>query len=525
MYITITKTRQKERRDQRGVALITVLFILVIAILVVSAVFTLGMTEIGSVTNNMRAEQALNLAEAGIDWAKANLITRTASNKTFPLGTGTGAGTVNVTITSSSLSATSTVYTIRSTSLIPGNGNSPDAQRAISANILYSVTSTGSSPVLSGFWKRPLTANVHLELFADNITVNAQDVQGPALLSNNAGYSGKIDTTQLTIYGGDPQVGYTGNPMQFPKAQPDTCSKMAAADPVTTPTRAFSYLLGQAQAGSPTQLTSTVTRGVTFTGGSIVFPSGHGYPNPVRLHDGTPSGGISYNVSIASTVNGTLYAEGNITIQGSNADQVIHGPIYVNGDMAVTGKNVSITGPLWVNGHIQISCNGTLNITGPIYVSDWFEIKAKYINLSGVIYAKTWIHFNSWQTITSTGPGVTLVSEGEVEMQVGTGSQEINLTALNGLGILAGDYLHILGAKYFSASGLLYAEDSIEFSVSEKFSLDGVFATKDHFKIATPKQLKLNWVDLSSVLPTEIGGASPTPVISITQQSWREVNP
>jgi hypothetical protein len=289
-----------------------------------------------------------------------------------------------------------------------------------------------------------------LELFADNITVNAQDVQGPALLSNNAGYSGKIDANTLTILGGTPNVGYkTGStPMQISPAGSVTTGT-ATADLVTTPTRAFSYLLNEAKAGS-----------------------------------GSPTGTI-----------------------------------------AVSGKtNYTIMGPLWVNGHIQISCNGTLNITGPIYVSDWFEINAKDINLSGVIYAKTWIHFNSWQTITSTGPGVTLVSEGEVEIKGGTGSQEINLTALNGLGILAGDYMHIW-AKYFSASGLLYAEDSIEFSVSEKFSLDGVFATKDHFKIATPKQLKLNWVDLSSVLPTEIGGASPTQVISITQQSWREVQP
>jgi len=534
--------RKDKILNQKGLALVTVFFIFLVALIVVGAIAIISVTEIGTTRTNQEAEQAFNLAEAGIDWAKAQL----AANYTYST-TGLFINTPNIGSSGTALvkvenpggTAPSTwTVTITAKGSVSGTAT---AARAIQNTMQITLTTTStSSGALSGFWKRPITANGFMELDvtdgAGNLTVNAQDVQGPALLTNSTGYSGYIHSDHLTINGGNPNVGYFGSALNEITGGTVTTAKTPTKDLVLTPTLAFSYLLAKAQAGSPTQLASP-TR-VSVTRGSydpVIFPTSHGYPSPVRLSGGSwPSGGISYdNLAMGSTVNGPLYTEGLITVAGNNANQVIRGPIYVRGYMAVVGKNVTLEGPIWVNGYLQITASDTLSITGPIYVNDTMEIKnSKAIVVRGVIYAKTWIHINGWQTITSTGAGVTFASDGQIETPGGSGLQKIEITGLNGLAFLSKtNWLHIT-AKQFTASGLLYAGNDIEFWQTELFTLNAgmMAATGNIFiKDSDLQQVTVNWADLSSVLPVGViggsGSSTTTTIVTSTPISWQEVAP
>ena len=574
--------------NQKGLALVTVFFIFLVALIVVGAIAIISVTEVGTTRINQEAEQAFNLAEAGIDWAKAKL----AESKYIFLTSGfiptPGIGTSETALVrvenGNRTGDTTWTVTITAKGFV-----SSTASRAIQNTIHITLTTTSSSSgALSGFWKRPMTSNGFMDLVVTDgkgdLIVNAQGVQGAAILSNSSAYyPHKIVADTLEINGGNPNVGHV---YDFNKWQPSgisppgsiTCTRVIA-EPVTTPTLAFAYLLTQSQAGSQVQLQiATPTRlGVTnTTNNTVTFPTSHGgYPTTgVRLVTGVawPSGGISYTVDHGATVTGPLYAEGDITIDGGEKAAVnepiyvtgnmtvsgnnvtlvgpiwvnkflqlpesdslsITGPLYVAGDMEVKGKNVTLVGPIWVNGWLHLEESDFLSITGPVYVKQELEINdANTIYVGGVIYAKEYIHMNSgWNTIDSTGTGVTLASDGEIEINEGSGSQKVDITGLKGMALLSkNSYLH-LSAKKFTASGLLYAGSDIELlqSASEKYTLNaGMMAAGGYISIKNVKQFELNWADLTSVLPAGViggsGSSTTTTIVTSTPISWQEVAP
>jgi len=530
--------RKHKILNQKGLALVTVFFIFLVALIVVGAIAIISVTEIGTTRTNQEAEQAFNLAEAGIDWAKAQLAaTCTFSTNGFIPTPGIGTSeTALVRVENGNPTGAPSTWTVTITAKGSVSGTAT-AARAIQNTMRITLTTTStSSGALSGFWTRPLTTNGVYNLTVTNgsgdLNITTSNTQGVAILSNS-NVAASISASKITVTGGVKNVGYTRNP---PKTWPLAVTQtLTVAEPIAVPSLAFTYLLAQSQAGSPTQVTTPTHQGVQRTGDSLIFPDSAAHPpesTPVRLKGGYDNGGIEFTAADHAMITGTLYAEGNIRILGNNANQVVRGPIYVVGYLSVTGKNITLTGPVYVGGNLILDASHDLTVTGPIYVYGDINIRnASSVTLGGVLYAHGNFYFSNTKKIETSELGVSLVSDKNINLIGGSGSEIIELKALNGLGLLAGGNITI-NAKQFDSNGLLYSTGDTNLSFNdgaENFDLSGVMAIGGSLKVANTKKFTLNWTNLSSVLPARViggsGSSTTTTIETSTPISWKEVAP
>jgi len=190
--------RKDKILNQKGLALLTVFFIFLVALIVVGAIAIISVTEIGTTRTNLDAEQAFNLAEAGIDWAKAQFSVPswklTASPSTMNVPSLSG---VVVTI-SGPTGTPSGSYTITSKGSVSGTAT---AARAIQVTILLTKSSTQST---SGMFERAITANGNIVL-GDHSTIGVSSPlpngDGIAMLSNYSGSNAVVVGTDFSIAG------------------------------------------------------------------------------------------------------------------------------------------------------------------------------------------------------------------------------------------------------------------------------------------------------------------------------------
>jgi Tfp pilus assembly protein PilX len=349
--------------NQKGLALLTVFFIFLVALIVVGAIAIISVTEIGTTRTNLDAEQAFNLAEAGIDWAKAQL----AANYTYST-TGSFINTPNIGSSGTALvkvenpggTAPSTwTVTITAKGFVSGT-----ASRAIQAS--YHLTRSGTQND-SGLFQRPITANGRITSGNNSsITVDTPSpLGGLSILSNYDGPNAISFGNNLTL---------TGSAGLMPNATSVGISssqivKPVPPDPVRTLTSTEIDFFRNAaiQQGHYYSTSQTWGSGITLAGGTYFV-----------------EGSLAVDNRFAG--NGTLVVNGNMTtdnkldwdstgnfalvILGGGVSELdgankatIAGLVYCNGD--ITFKNsCQITGALSCRGNVEFKNNLDLQYLG-----------------------------------------------------------------------------------------------------------------------------------------------------------------
>jgi hypothetical protein len=385
---------------QKGVALLTVVFVFAILSLVVAASIVLAKTDVSTSKNNERGNEALVIAEAGIDWTVAQFRANPKFSMTAPAVRPVGQGTYTVSIPT----LTSTYAVIKSVGYLPLNGSEPAANRAIQI-ILSLPQSTFDA---SAYWHRALhsegkiTGSGSGEVFVDG------DVpEGPTVQSNySASGQQSIDFSGSIYINGSPGLGYVPTvPPALPALPPDTghgLIQAVADDPV--PTMDFNYWRAKAKEAG------------TF---AKIKESGSSF----NLNGGYVTGNI--DISGSGTLNGIYFAEGNIDLSGSysgNATFISAHTIDMSGSMAVGNGSVALI----ANGEIDIS--GSQVITGLVYSSTRVEFSGSPI-FYGSIVSQGSIHFSGGGeihyrggsdlggVIPGTGTGSTTSLPGMIDWQ------------------------------------------------------------------------------------------------------------
>jgi len=387
---------------EKGLALITVVVIFAIVLLAVAGSIVLARTEFSTSQNNERAEQVLNLAEAGIDWAAAKL-------RAFPSLTDTsttmliGTGQTQAFITRTG----STVIVTSYGQIASGGSRTPTAQRAIQVVFLSQQGFDAGST-----WDRAITANSHVSA-SGNINIRWDDpVNGPTTQSNlvaanSIEFTGNINVT------GSPGVGYVqGGSARLTGNIGSTTTGQVPSDPV-----------GEIDLGYWRDLCLSQP-GVSTYSGNKSFSGNYSFTHGLYVN-----GNLS--LSGNATLSGIVFAEGNITISGNfsgNATFVSAKSITMTGNVDISGMsgvamianndltltgNKQIKGYLYAGGNVNwqgnanliggISCKGSLNFGGNVDIR--FRDFTDESNLPpGMSVSNSSLTLLSWQEISAVTP-------------------------------------------------------------------------------------------------------------------------
>jgi len=144
-------------RNQKGLALITVIVAFAIVLLAVGAVILISRTESSTVINNQQAEVAFQLAESGIDWGAAKVRANPDFSTTTTIIAQTPSYVVKVSVTNDPQTKTATII---SYSIVSGSSVTPTGSRAIQA----SFEITKKQIVTAGsLFKRAITCNGRID--------------------------------------------------------------------------------------------------------------------------------------------------------------------------------------------------------------------------------------------------------------------------------------------------------------------------------------------------------------------------
>jgi hypothetical protein len=452
---------------QKGVALVTVVLVMAILVLVVGVSIILAKTEVSTSQNNARAIEALALAEAGIDYAIAQLRdSNTLSPKILPpvfpkpdesnpiISTTMYLPTMSTTVTviRSLLNAQqgTETATVTAYSRIPDSGpNYPAANRAL--RVVFSYAGGTSSPTtvpVSNYWKRPITTNGTFQSNSNQFDVHASALSGPGMQSNAAitGNSIIMNSNNIQIEAGQPDVGYMN--------------------------------------GASARLTANDKHGTT-TG---TVPS-----------DLVPQMDFTYWAGLAKPSGSVLKTAAEI-----NSMDTVYGPVYVNGNLNITRNNIVIYGPLYVGGNFTVSVNN--------------------IKMDDVVYASgnITINSNTVRVPADSTKGLTMVAGGTFT----TGTNVLTIDGIGGYAILAQGNVAI-NSNTFNLVGLLYAGGNFQ-SNQNTINLTGAFAVRGNMTLNT-NTIDITWKDFSapgSDPPPGTGG-SGTGVGTGTGQwdlfNWQEI--
>ncbi|MCX5975563.1 MAG: hypothetical protein NTV33_01715 [Coprothermobacterota bacterium] len=353
--------RQKrgKRNNQRGIALITTVFLLAISVVAIGATIVLTHTEISTVVSSQRSQKAFSLAEAGVDWAAAKLradaaFSITSTTLLFDSGQ-----------TTISFERMGNNIIVVSQSQINGSDvQTPTAQRAI-----RTAFTTAAGFNASTLWHRAITTDGKLT-GSGNINIRFDDpAKGPTGQSNLAQansivFSGNIDVV------GSPGLGYVaGGSVQLNGNIGDTTKGLVPTDTITTPN--IAYWRGLAQAS-----------GHLYSGNQS-FPGNYTF-------DGLYVNG-NLSLSGNATLNGVVFAEGAITVAGNfrgNAVFVTPGSINMSGNVDISGMQ----GTAMIAG-TTLGLSGNKQIQGYLYAGGAATWTGN-ANLVGAITAKGAITFS-----------------------------------------------------------------------------------------------------------------------------------
>lgn len=338
--------------NQKGLALITVIFVFLIVALAVGATIILAGTERSTSKNSERAEQALAFAEAGIDWAAAKLRSNTDFTTSTTYVSVSQTGSVGVSVVQDQGSETATAYVV-SFSRIPAlDADTPTAARSI--RVIFRVEKSILN--ISGLFERAVTTDGFL-LAKNNATItissNLPHGDGVSLLSNYASSippavsfgSGLVLDGNVGLMDG---ATYSGlDPSQVTRTEPD---------PVRT-------------------LTSTE---LAFWQDKAI-QQGHYYEGNQNWGSGVTLDGVYYikgNLEIDNKLNGigTLVVEGNLWTKNKTTISSSSMAIIVTGTADIDMKNgASITGYIYCGGNIEFK--NSLTLVGAIVAKGNVEFK------------------------------------------------------------------------------------------------------------------------------------------------------
>ncbi|MCR4427799.1 MAG: hypothetical protein NUV68_00425 [Caldiserica bacterium] len=365
-------------KSERGLALITVIIVLAIVLVAVSATIILARSEISTSKNQERGTEVLHEAEAGISWAASQL----KANLNFAATTPTvPAGFPNVRVLVGQSPDGRTV-TVTAWATDPTLGDYPEAKRAIKATFQVRIEQQYS--------QRPFTANgtinFNSEKGANKLDIEYSGGSGPAILSNWSTDNPSVIFDPDVRFSGDPTtptIGYVAGGGVSPSTY-----KSAEYPPQPVPSMDWDYWKNTASSGGTIPGGTWSTNGMTVTGpklinGDLVINANNITLNGVFYVTGTVTIGANHiygNFTLVSeedivfTENGTIkihgnsafLAKGDVIIQHNASikyDSQKAGLIYAQGDFS--GYNVSIVdfnGAISVQGKIDLTIGAQFNV-------------------------------------------------------------------------------------------------------------------------------------------------------------------
>ncbi|MCX5973251.1 MAG: hypothetical protein NTU59_00970 [Coprothermobacterota bacterium] len=326
--------RHRRQNDQRGVALITTVFLLAISVVAIGATIVLTHTEISTSVSSQRSQKAFSLAEAGIDWAAAKLradaaLSITSTTLTFDSGQ-----------TTVSFERMGNTIIVVSQSRIDGSDvQTPTAQRAIRAAFAPAAGFNASS-----LWHRAITTDGKMTGGGKTIILSDDATMGPTVQSNLAekpsiDFNGNLDVV------GSPGLGYVeGGSAQIPKKSEETTAGLVPTDTITTPN--IPYWQGKAQEPGNRYVIGDLKLSGTATLSGVIFATG----------DIDISGNFTGNATIVSA--GSIKMTGSVDISG------MEGTAIISGGTLVLHGNKQIQGYLYAGGNV--TWTGNANLVGAI---------------------------------------------------------------------------------------------------------------------------------------------------------------
>jgi len=329
-------------RNQKGLALITVIVAFAIVLLAVGAVILISRTESSTVINNQQAEVAFQLAESGIDWGAAKVRANPDFSTTTTIIAQTPSYVVKVSVTNDPQTKTAT---ITSYSILSGSSVTPTGSRAIQA--AFKITKKQILTAGSLF-PRAITCNGKIEAKNNTkITITSSVPNDISVLSNYTGSGDAVSFgNNLDL---DGYVGIMGG-AHYSGLDPDQVK-------VTSP-----------------QTVRTLTEDEIEAWRSAAKEEDHYF---------TTTGTIDWGNGME--INGIYFIDGNLEIDNKFSGK---GTLVVNGNLTTKNKTDITAEPfaLIVLGNADLDMKNNAHITGYIYCEGDIEFKNN-LTLVGAISA------------------------------------------------------------------------------------------------------------------------------------------
>lgn len=328
---------------QKGQIIIIALIFMLVILVLVGALMNFVIQNVNATRRAVAGEQALQLADAGIDKAVWQL-NQTAGAYTGETNTAFGSGVFDVVVTSIS----GTEKEITSTGYVP-NKTSPVVRRQVKANVTTSTTSV-------------------------SFNYGVQVGDGGMVMNNNARVNGSVYSNGVIdgasgarITGTAYSAGATGR--IFDRLQIDGSAYAHQIDTnVTIGGNAHGYTMNQLTIGGNVYTNSisncTVGASVNYTSisnctvGGTYNPGYPGDPDPAPLPFPISNSQIQDWKDQAAT-GGTI--TGSYTLTNGAAASL--GPKKITGTLTLSNNAIlTLTGPIWVVGDISVSNNAIIRL-------------------------------------------------------------------------------------------------------------------------------------------------------------------
>lgn len=336
-----------EKNSSPGQILIIVLLFFLVVLVIAGALLGLVFQNVRGTRLGLTGEQAMQLAEAGVDRAIWQL-NETTGAYTGETGTVLGAGVFDVAVTTLS----SSLKEITATGYVPSKV-APQSTRQVKVQVTISTSSVSFNygvQVGEGGLEMENNSRVNGSVYSDGPIEggNGARITGTAY---SAGAAGRI-TEDLQIDGNayahqiDDDVNIGGNAYGY------------ILDDVTVGGNAFFNTIRNCTIGGNAYFT---TKTFCTIGGSQNTPYA-GEPDPPSLPLPISDQQIA-DWKDSAAAGGTI--SGSYTL--SNGAQGTLGPKKITGSLTLSNNaRLTLTGPLWVQGAIQIS-NGAILALDPSY--------------------------------------------------------------------------------------------------------------------------------------------------------------
>ncbi|MCR4429318.1 MAG: hypothetical protein NUV68_08315 [Caldiserica bacterium] len=347
-------------KEQKGIALITVVIATALIVILIGASILIAKTETSTSQTGIVSEQAFSAAEAGIDWAAAKIRNAADFATTTTTYLSIGDTTVGVKVTNnydpSTKTGTAVIYAY---SVKPPYAGTPTSMRAISATFRTEVS------ILSGWtmFERAITANGKIyaknnaEIKVASLLPNQDDI---SVLSNYNGPGdaveiGKLDYLdgKIGIMQGETVKGIPSGKWTY--AQPDPVPQLTetSSEIIAFKNEAISqgnYFEGNQDWGSGMTLSGiyyihgNLTVDNKLSGrGTIVVTGSFESKNKTEITSDSLAlivlGNMTIDLKNKATINGYIYAAGDLTFKNTAA---IVGGISCTGNLEFK-NNLEIT--------------------------------------------------------------------------------------------------------------------------------------------------------------------------------------